>query len=117
MLSYTAIMAIMMLCRRAEEEAAKAAAAEAKKARDAEKQAMKKERQRLRKLADGGEGQQRLLSIGAWCDVLHVMADVLCNMAGGCRLTDVLGYTADSLLHVLCYLCYVTQLACALQAC
>lgn len=56
---------VVKCCRRAEEEAAKAAAAEAKKIRDAEKQAMKKERQRLRKLADGGEGQQRLLSIGA----------------------------------------------------
>ena len=48
----------------AEEEAAKAAAAEAKKAREAEKQVMKKQRQLLRKLADGGEGQQRLLSLG-----------------------------------------------------
>jgi hypothetical protein len=32
---------------------------------------MKKERQRLRKLADGGEGQQRLLSIGAMMCVIR----------------------------------------------
>jgi hypothetical protein len=67
-------------CRQAEADAAKAAAAEAKKLRDAEKQAMKKERQRLRKLADGGEGQQRLLSIGAgallcYCCHLFTVAD------------------------------------------
>jgi hypothetical protein len=70
-----------MLCRQAEADAAKAAAAEAKKVRDAEKQAMKKERQRLRKLADGGEGQQRLLSIGAGKDVAcFCMLSFVCSV-------------------------------------
>lgn len=52
------------LCSAAEEEAAKAAAAEAKKTREAEKKVIKKQRQLLRAIAEGGPGQQRLLSEG-----------------------------------------------------
>lgn len=47
------------ICRAAEEEAAKAAAAEAKKVREAEKKLVKKQRQLLRGIAEGGD-QQRL---------------------------------------------------------
>lgn len=52
------------LCSAAEEEAAKAAAAEAKKAREAEKKVIKKQRQLLRAIAEGGPRQQRLMSEG-----------------------------------------------------
>lgn len=42
--------------RREEEEEAKRQAAEAKKQREADKRALKKERQRLRAIVDGGDG-------------------------------------------------------------
>lgn len=86
-------LACIAACRLAAEEAAKAAAAEAKKQREADKKLLKRERQRLRQLAEAATSPsgQRLVdedSVEKLCQTLvysqlQELADAAAAAAGG----------------------------------